>query len=431
VCCPENSRLGLSTILENSIQNFESYLVDGIEEFEPTLCRTHLRKDDVGRLTQVTEDGTVVEGYGYDLNGNRTSSMNGAGVFDATFDAQDRIETYGNLVFTYTPNGDLLSKTDTATNAVTDYTYDALGNLRGVTLPDGTVIGYLVDGMGRRVGKTVNGTLVKQWLWRGRLQPVAELDGSGNVTARFVYADGLSLNADSSTLEPSFDSAGQLETSNVPELVVTSTATYRLVKDHLGSVRRVVDEATGALAQEIVYDSWGRVLSDSNPGFQPFGFDGGLYESATGLVRFGARDYDAEIGRWASKDPLRFGARGTNIYVFVLSNPINLSDPTGLDFFDDLFCALDPLSCAGSSAGGGQGAGAGAAGAGASASGGSGAAGAGSAGNDDGELCPAVNNDCFNDPDTGTCRSKGGKCDRSGGHCPKDKKGSDCACRKN
>jgi RHS repeat-associated protein len=43
-------------------------------------------------------------------------------------------------------------------------------------------------------------------------------------------------------------------------------------------------------------------MQDSNPGFQPFGFAGGLFDSASGLVRFGARDYDAETGRWVSKE---------------------------------------------------------------------------------------------------------------------------------
>jgi RHS repeat-associated protein len=140
---------------------------------------------------------------------------------------------------------------------------------------------YLVDGRGRRVGKRVNGVLEKGWLWRGQLQPVAELDGAGNVVARFVYAGGV----------------------NVPALMVTPTATYRLVTDHLGSVRRVVDVATGAVVQELEYDAWGRVLLDTSPGLQPFGFAGGLYDPDTGLVRFGARDYDAETGRWTAKDP--------------------------------------------------------------------------------------------------------------------------------
>ncbi|MBK6518782.1 MAG: RHS repeat-associated core domain-containing protein [Polyangiaceae bacterium] len=246
-------------------------------------------------------------GYSFDDNGNRLSSLNADGVFDATFDDQDRILEYGDEVFTWTDNGELYASTDTATGDTTTYAYDALGNLRGVALPNGDLIEYLVDGRGRRVGKKLNGVLERGWLWRGQLQPVAELDGAGNVVARFVYAGGV----------------------NVPALMVTPTATYRLVTDHLGSVRRVVDVATGAVAQELDYDAWGRVLLDTNPGLQPFGFAGGLYDPDTGLVRFGARDYDAETGRWTSKDPIRFGG-GVNLYAYAGSDPINTRDAEGL-----------------------------------------------------------------------------------------------------
>jgi RHS repeat-associated protein len=41
---------------------------------------------------------------------------------------------------------------------------------------------------------------------------------------------------------------------------------------------------------------------DANPGFQPFGYAGGIYEASSGLTRFGFRDYDAEPGRWTNKD---------------------------------------------------------------------------------------------------------------------------------
>lgn len=59
------------------------------------------------------------------------------------------------------------------------FQYDAVGNLLTVGLPQGDLITYLVDGMGRRVGKKKNGVLLKQWIYRDALKPAVELDGSG------------------------------------------------------------------------------------------------------------------------------------------------------------------------------------------------------------------------------------------------------------
>jgi RHS repeat-associated protein len=103
---------------------------------------------------------------------------------------------------------------------------------------------------------------------------------------------------------------------------------FRLLKDQLGSVRLVVNATTGVVAQRLDYDEFGRVLQDTAPGFQPFGFAGGLYDPDTGLVRFGARDYDPETGRWAAKDPTGFrGAQ--NLYAYCGDDPINRVDPDG------------------------------------------------------------------------------------------------------
>jgi RHS repeat-associated protein len=77
------------------------------------------------------------------------------------------------------------------------------------------------------------------------------------------------------------------------------------------------------------YDSFGNVLYDLNPGFVPFAFAGGLYDKDTGLVRFGARDYDPEIGRWTSKDPILFFSLGSNLYNYIFDDPINSIDPDG------------------------------------------------------------------------------------------------------
>jgi len=158
-----------------------------------------------------------------------------------------------------------------------------------------------------RVGKKVNGTLVQGFVYQNQLNPVAELDGSGNLVSRFVYASK----------------------GNVPDYMVKGGVTYRLLSDHLGSPRLVVDVTSGAIVQRMDYDEFGQVITDTNPGFQPFGFAGGLYDRDTKLVRFGARDYDAETGRWTTEDPIGFHGGDTNLYGYVLNDPVNLLDPVG------------------------------------------------------------------------------------------------------
>ena len=53
---------------------------------------------------------------------------------------------------------------------------------------------------------------------------------------------------------------------------------YHFAKVQLGSVRAVINADTGAVLQVIQYDEFGRVLADTNPCFQPFGFAGGHFD---------------------------------------------------------------------------------------------------------------------------------------------------------
>jgi RHS repeat-associated protein len=90
-----------------------------------------------------------------------------------------------------------------------------------------------------------------------------------------------------------------------------------------------VNSGTGAVVQRLDDDSWGRVIADTNPGFQPFGYAGGLYDRDTELVRFGARNYDPETGRWTTKDPIGFNG-GLILYGYVTNYPVNSIDANGL-----------------------------------------------------------------------------------------------------
>lgn len=262
--------------------------------------------DTSDRLSTVVENANALASYTYDNNSNWQSVTTASGTSTATVDAQDRLLTYGSLTFTYGANGELASQVSGP--QTTNYTYDALGNLIAATLPDGTALGYVVDGQNRRVGVTVNGILTAGYLWDGS-RLVGQLDGNNNLVSQFVWGTR----------------------HNIPDYMISNGVTYRFVADATGSPRLIVNTNTGAIAEQIDYSPFGDITNDTNPGFQPFGFAGGLYDQKTKLLRFGARDYYPAIGRWTAKDPARFAAGDPNLYAYALNNPLNRIDVSGLD----------------------------------------------------------------------------------------------------
>jgi len=261
--------------------------------------------DQAGRLETVVADGTATR-YTYDANGNRIEQRRGAIVVAGNYDSQDQLLTYAGTSYQHNANGELVEQS--GPSGRTAYAYDSFGNLASVTLPDGRHIEYIIDAQGRRIGRKVNAAVTHGWLYADHLRIIAELDGSGAVVSRFVYGTR----------------------ATVPDYMIRSGATYRIISDHLGSPRMIVNTASGALLQAMTFDEFGNVVFDSNPGFQPFGFAGGLYDRDTGLTHFGARDYDPNTGRWTAKDPVGFAAGDPNLYSYVAADPVNSIDPTGL-----------------------------------------------------------------------------------------------------
>jgi len=144
-------------------------------------------------------------------------------------------------------------------------------------------------------------------LYSDQLNPIAELDSVGNVISHFIYATR----------------------PNIPAYMIKQGIIYRIVSDQLGSVRLVINVNNGSIVQRIDYDEFGRALQNTNPDFQPFGYAGGIYDKDTKLVRFGARDYDSELGRWILKDPIRFEAKSSNLFSYTFSDPVNFIDANG------------------------------------------------------------------------------------------------------
>jgi RHS repeat-associated protein len=264
--------------------------------------------DPMGRLLTVTKDGIVVEEYRYDSVGTRTYEMNvlrGITERSMTYDEEDRLLTAGDATYQYNADGYLTKRAIGAEE--TTYSYSTRGELLSVTLSDGTSIAYVHDPLGRRIAKKVNGAITEKYLWQGLTRLLAVYDGSDNLVMRFLYGD-----------------------SRMPVAMEKGVAVYYLAYDQVGSLRAVAD-GSGNVVKRIEYDSFGNILSDTNPTFEvPFGFAGGLHDRDTGLIRLGFRDYDPDTGRWTAKDPILFGSGNLDLYGYCLNDPINLIDPWGL-----------------------------------------------------------------------------------------------------
>ena len=92
--------------------------------------------DGSDRLSAVQVNGKTVETDTYDAAGNRTSTTGPAGTTKGTYDARDRLVSWGGATYAWLSDGDLATVKGPA--GTSTFSYDTAGNLRSVTLADGT-----------------------------------------------------------------------------------------------------------------------------------------------------------------------------------------------------------------------------------------------------------------------------------------------------
>ena len=261
------------------------------------------RYNEARRLEEVAVDGTTTMRLSYDANGNIVELDRQGRAMTFTVDAADRLTALADQPTAFTPCGALTELGEQG--AVRSYDFDGLGRMTG-SRDIHHDVSHTLDPLGRPIRITGAGAPLRL-LWDGdRL--AATLDAQGNVDIRFI------------------DSG----TEACPEALNRAGISYLLLKDHLGSVRAVVNAHDGQVVQAIDFDALGRPTATSALGWQPFGFAGGLQEAASGIVRFRARSYDPFIGRFLSRDPLGLAGGQTNLYQYALGDPVNNTDPSGL-----------------------------------------------------------------------------------------------------
>jgi RHS repeat-associated protein len=211
-----------------------------------------------------------------------------------------------------------------AQNRPTGMAYDAAGNLMSylsstytydqeTRLSSTAGMSYTYDGNGERVLKSnaSTGAAVKRY-WSMGGNTLAEGDGTGNVTAEYIYFGG----------------------KRVARIDLPANTVHYYLSDHLGSTS-IVASAVGALEEESDYYPFGTEMIVTGPGVNSYKFTGKERDSESGLDNFGAR-YNASIfGRFMTPDPIHILAQKIadpqqwNMYAYVRNNPLRFVDPKG------------------------------------------------------------------------------------------------------
>jgi RHS repeat-associated protein len=247
--------------------------------------------------------------YDYDRYGNRwhQNVTSGSGPapqlsFDAT---TNRINSAG---YSYDAAGNLLS------DGTCSYTYDAENRLTSATCM-GTTTTYTYDAEGRRVAKAVGGSITEEYVY----------DLAGHVISQFG-----SYPTSAWVRDEIYAGERHLATYR-------NGTTYFNHADWLGT-ERARSDMTGAMCETITSLPFGdgQATSGACGDPSPNHFTGKERDSESGLDNFGARYDSSSLGRFMSPDPMgghQEDPQTMNRYSYVRNNPLNLTDPTGLDFW--------------------------------------------------------------------------------------------------
>jgi RHS repeat-associated protein len=100
--------------------------------------------------------------------------------------------------------------------------------------------------------------------------------------------------------------------------------------DQLSSTRGL-SNGSQAITDAREYDAWGLTVAASGSTATPAGFVGGegyQTDADSGIMLLGERYYDPSLGRFISRDPIRYEG-GWNLYGYCHDDPVNSIDPTG------------------------------------------------------------------------------------------------------
>jgi RHS repeat-associated protein len=288
---------------------------------------------DNGNVMSITNyrDANRSQAFTYDSLNRLISAWSATNTGTYSWGENYSIDAWGNLQISPMggkAHGGNFTLSGNSQNRPTGLAYDAAGNLMSYLsaaytydqenrLSSTAGTAYAYDGNGERVLKSNSSTGVptkRYWSMSGNT--LTEADGSGNLTAEYVYFGG----------------------KRVARIDLPTNAVHYYLTDHLSSTSLVAN-AAGAVEEESDYYPFGSEVTVTGLGVNELKFTGKRRDAESQMDYFGARYYSNAFGRWMSPDwsakqeavpYAQFNnPQSLNLYTYVLNNPLSLRDEDG------------------------------------------------------------------------------------------------------
>ncbi|MBQ2857059.1 MAG: RHS repeat-associated core domain-containing protein [Bacteroidaceae bacterium] len=303
---------------------------------------------------------TQTLGYGSDYNGNISSmnwNANGAShAYTFTYDGVNRMlnATHGTGAYTekvtsYDKNGNIKALQRYGNGLIDDLTYtysgnqitrvdDATGNAAGFSNGASTTNEYVYDNNGNLTKDSNKG--ITNIAYNSLSLPSTVTFSDGSTIVYSYAADGTKLrtvHTISGTTTQKDYCANVVYENGIQKMLLTeegyvdlsNSTYYYYLKDHQGNNRVVLSSGGTAVEVNHYYPFGGVFASTSN--VQPYKYNGKELDTKKGLnwYDYGARHYDATLGRWLVVDPLAEKYYTLSPYIYCNNSPIRYIDPTG------------------------------------------------------------------------------------------------------
>ena len=238
----------------------------------------------------------LVDNLTFTLDGNRLNRVDdavAASAYNGSFEFKDAVKQANE--YAYDANGNL---TKDLNKGISNISYNCLNLPSVVTFSDGSTITYTyaADGTKLKTVHKIGGT-------------TTTTDYCGNV----IYENGVQ----------------KLLLTEEGYVTLDDNKYHYYLKDHQGNNRVVINQS-GSVEETNHYYPFGGVFAGSNS-VQPYKYNGKELDAKKGLnwYDYGARHYDAALGRFTTVDPLAEKYYSTSLFAYCLNNPLKYVDYDG------------------------------------------------------------------------------------------------------